>query len=322
MACYWLKMIPRLDMAFPLGRQWQYFFGRAYEPGAGEYLLDHARSGIVMALRACLPYGGRVGVVAYNCHTVANAVVSAGCTPEFLDVDEGLRIEPGQPRLKECDAVIVTNLFGIRNDINALLEENQRAFFIVDNAHGYGLPPEGDFTVYSINQGKYPSLGEGGVLVVSNSSFEPAIRAQYDELPGYGKAQFLKLFVVMIVKAFIYLPWVYTLLTVRLKKGRSGDADHSLIVPRKMCEGVSRMYRAWVDEHKGQAVARPFMDIVRTDSPERVIAQYRARGIEAATHFANCIRWAEEFGYVEGSCPNAERLASHLVMVPNYYKYR
>ena len=79
-------MIPRLDIKFPLKRQWKFWFGRQYEPKEGEYLLNHARTGIVMALRAALPDGGRVGVVAYNCHTVANAVVNAGCTPVFVDV--------------------------------------------------------------------------------------------------------------------------------------------------------------------------------------------------------------------------------------------
>ena len=74
-------MIPRLNISFPLENQKQFWFGKAYSSQAGEYLLNHARSGIVMALRTTLPHGGKVGVVAYNCHTVANAVVQSGCTP-------------------------------------------------------------------------------------------------------------------------------------------------------------------------------------------------------------------------------------------------
>ena len=74
----WAQMIPRLDISFSLKNQWAFCFGQAYAPAKGEYLLDHARSGIVMALRTALPEGGRVGVVTYNCHTVANAVVESG----------------------------------------------------------------------------------------------------------------------------------------------------------------------------------------------------------------------------------------------------
>lgn len=315
-------MIPRLDISFPFKRQKQFCFGREYRPGEGEYLLDHARSGIVMALRACCPEGGRVGVVVFNCHTVANAVVSAGCTPVFLDVDDELRLEldsVSSRNLPQLDAVVVTNLFGVRNDIPAVRRAFPGAVIIVDNVHGYGLPPEGDFTVFSINQGKYPSLGEGGLLFVNNARYLMDIQRQYEELQGYGFFASLKLFVTMIAKAFMYLPTVYGLLTVRLKAGRSNDAVHSPVVPRRMCAGVSRMYRAWAAEHCGEALAKPFMDVLHTDNPERTIAEYRARGIEVATHFGNSIRWAKEFGYVEGTCPNAERLVHLLVMVPNYY---
>ena len=162
-------MIPRLDISFPLYRQWQYWFGKEYEPHKGEYLLNHARTGIVMALRASLPDGGKVGVVAYNCHTVANAVVNAGCTPVFVDVTEELRVDiDSVPR--DLDAIVVTNLFGIRNDVETIRKRCPKALIIVDNAHGYGLPAEGDFTVYSINQGKFPALGPGGLLYINQKN--------------------------------------------------------------------------------------------------------------------------------------------------------
>jgi len=313
-------MTPRLDISFPFERQGQYCFGREYEARDREYLLNHARSGIVMALRACLPGGGKVGVVAYNCHTVANSVVSAGCIPVFLDVENDLTISLDSPRLKECNAIIVTNLFGIRNNIAAIRSVNPDAVIIVDNAHGYGLPSEGDFTVNSINQGKYPALGEGGLLVVGNAKYQETVQRQYDLLPEYSVFEYWKLFATMMIKAIMYRPWIYGKLTLKLKAGRSNNADHTPVVPRRMCKGVSRMYNAWLEEHKGQELAKPFMDIVRTDNPNQVIEEYRAKGIEVATHFKNCIEWDKEFGYEEGMCPNAERLVNHLVMVPNYWK--
>lgn len=159
-------IIPRLDISFSLRRQWSYWFGKEYNPIEGEFLLNHARTGIVMALRVALPKGGRVGVVAYNCHTVANAVANAMCTPVFVDVTDGLTIDI-QSVPKDLDAIVVTNLFGIRNDIEAIRKRSPKAVIIVDNAHGYGLPAEGDFTVYSINQGKFPALGCGGILCVN-----------------------------------------------------------------------------------------------------------------------------------------------------------
>jgi len=319
-------MIPRLDIRFPLKRQWQYWFGKEYVPAENELLLNHARSGIVLALRTTLPNGGRVGVVTYNCHTVANAVISANCTPVFLDVDNNLRINLHRglhrgtvPVCKSgnLDAIVVTNLFGIQNDIAAIRKACPQAIIIVDNAHGYGLPPEGDFTVYSINQGKYPALGPGGILVINNPKF-----TQWCQTPlcNFSFIQQMKEFASMLIKAILYHPFIYGWFTMRLKAGRANNADHTPVVIKAMSPGVSRMYRVWVDKHKGLQLSKPFMDIVRTDDPAKTIAEYKAQGIEADTHFKNCIRWAKEFGYIEGTCPNAERLVDHLVMVPNYYK--
>ena len=205
-------MIPRLDIQFPLKRQWQFWFGGQYEPREGEYLLNHARTGIVMALRAALPDGGRVGVVVYNCHTVANAVVNAGCTPVFVDVTDELKIDVESIPIN-LDAIVVTNLFGIRNDIEAIRKHLPNAIIIVDNAHGYGLPAEGDFTVYSINQGKFPALGEGGILKIALSILDLRLRISdlYSRLPQYTMLGQVKLFCSMLIKAIAYSPCFYWL---------------------------------------------------------------------------------------------------------------
>ena len=144
-------------------------------------------------------------MVVYNCHTVANAVVNAGCVPFFMDVKEDLKIDVATIP-SDLDAIVVTNLFGIHNDITAIRKRLPKAIIIVDNAHGYGLPAEGDFTVYSINQGKFPALGEGGMLIVNSEELrvKSLINEQYEQMPGYGFVGEVKLFVQMMVKAVAY----------------------------------------------------------------------------------------------------------------------
>lgn len=325
-------MIPRLDISFPLHRQLTYWFGQEYQPQKSEYLLNHARSGIVMALRAALPHGGRVGVVAYNCDTVFNAVSQAGCQCVFLDVTDDLKIDlcnlVSDTFLHKngvLDAIIVTNLFGIRNDIEAIRKACPNAFIIVDNAHGYGLPAEGDCTVYSINQGKYPALGEGGILVVQNEEIGRGIEEKYQQLPGYSVLQFWKLFAVMKAKAYVHIPWLYGWLTKPLKSRKKPKNGKPVpIVIKQMCKGVSRMYNSWLENGglkiKEEGCNQLFMDIVRTSDPSKTIAEYRAKGIEAGTHFKHWPMWAAHYGYIAGSCPVAERLVKEMVMVPNYYK--
>ena len=329
-------MIPRLNISFSLRRQWQYWFGTPYVAREGEYLLNHARSGIVMALRAVLQNGGKVGVVAYNCHTVANAVVNAGCTLVFMDVTENLRIDVEMvPR--DLDAIVVTNLFGIRNDISAIHKRCPKAIIIVDNAHGYGLPMEGDFTVYSINQGKFPALGEGGILVVKSpiSNLKSQIDKAYNALSRYGFVAQIRLFVSMLVKAFAYSRCVYWL-TLRMKKGASPEV-HQSVVMKQMAPGIRRLYKAWLPLAEQEIAAQranaakiadmgyetiksdnAFMAIIRTNDVAAAKADFAKRGIETETHFARCIEWATEFGYLPGSCPMAERLTKQLLMIPTY----
>ncbi len=372
-------MIPRLNISFPLKRQWCYWFGKQYEPSRElplntnrdanrscefsqcsrspqeleiigdpensenrvlmrEYLLNHARTGIVMALRVALPMGGRVGVVAYNCHTVANAVVNAGCEPFFVDVTKDLRIDIESVPVN-LDAIVVTNLFGIRNDVATIRKRCPRAIIIVDNAHGYGLPAEGDFTVYSINQGKFPALGEGGILFVIDD-FRFKIDDLYKTLPGYGFIAQVELFISMLIKAIAYSPCFYWL-TMKLKKSANPDV-HETVYMKRMAPGVRRLYQAWLPNADNEITAQranakqicniqskisnsqymigsnAFMAIVKCDDPSALQKQYASRGIETATHFSRCIDWAKQFGYVEGSCPTAEKLTKHLLMIPTY----
>lgn len=337
-------MIPRLQIKFPSERQIFFWCNKEYDVLQNEkYLLNHARSGIVMALRAALPEGGRVGVVAYNCHTVANAVVESGCTPVFVDVTEDLHIDLQHLAAQQLDAIIVTNLFGIRNDIAAIQAVQPNAIIIVDNAHGYGLPAEGDFTVYSINQGKFPALGEGGILMVNNALYQDAIQQQYVVLPTFSKSQELKLFMVMLVKAWIHIPWIYGLLTRRMKAHRGKVACRENVVLRKMAKGVSRMYQQALptigeqiqqQRANAQQIAdkllherlaeqvwygdNAFMLVARSNNPEQLSQYFAKYSVETATHFARAIEWAKEFGYTEGQCPMAERLVKELVMIPTY----
>ena len=336
-------MIPRLDISFPLCSQRAFCFGKSYSPQADEYLLNHARSGIVMALRAALPQGGRVGVVAYNCHTVANAVVESGCKPVFVDVTEDLHIDLQHLAGLQLDAIIVTNLFGIHNDIAAIRAAQPNAIIIVDNAHGYGLPAEGDFTVYSINQGKLPALGAGGLLWVNNAIYQAIIEQQYAVLPSYSRTQELKLFISMLMKAWMHIPWVYGLLTLRMKAHRGKVKCREHIVLRQMAKGISRMYQMvlpTINQQIQQQLTNAqyiidilidkqlvdqvwcgdnaFMLIARTKDTIGLSKYLADHGVESATHFAHAIEWAKEFGYIQGTCPMAERLTKELIMIPTY----
>ena len=341
-------MKPRLKIRFPLRQQWKYCFGRPYSPADNEFLLNHARSGILLALQALdLPAGSQVGVMAYNCHTVFNAVAQAGLQPLFLDVTDQLTLDLDDLRKKRASlrALVVSHLFGIPSDVGAIRQEFPDLPVIEDCAHAFGMKSlEGDFCVFSIGQGKLPSLGDGGILRINNETYLPAVQDLYRRLPDYSRLQSCRQFCTMAIKSVLNSPMVYPWLTRPLKARRRVPSGVEAIAPSKMSRGVSALYETAMHSMpevierrllnarsmeelltglSGVKYVLPgsingFMAVAFCDEREVVRDALLRHGIEAETHFAHCIDWAKAFGYVEGSCPHTEELICHLLMAPTY----
>lgn len=315
-----------------------------YSPKTNEFLLNHARSGLLLALQSLeLPKGSKVGVMVYNCHTVMNAVAQAGHEPIFIDIDDGMRLNFNDLRKKSVGmkALIVTHLFGIENDIGAVRSEFPQLIVVEDCAHAFGKEIVGDFGVYSIGQGKLPSLGDGGILTVNNEKFADAVKALYDKLPSYSRLDNFRLYLKLRLTDLAHKPWIYGI-TSRLKQGKKPQAGREPIVAKRMSAGVQAMLALRNSEVEGKVERRlenvmeetirlkhnslvtnvlcgknAFMLVAFSTSPSALKKQYAKRGIETATHFANSIHWAREFGY-RGDCPNAEKLRKELLMIPVY----
>ena len=63
-----------------------------------------------------------------------------------------------------------------------------------------------------------------------------------------------------------------------------------------------------------------WMVVARTNNVSKLHNLYLSQKVETATHFANCITWAKQFGYIDGNCPMAEQLSQELLMIPTYKK--
>lgn len=339
-------MKPRLEIRFD--KELRHAFKRReplYLPRENEFLLNHARSGLLLALQALnLPEGSGVGVMVYNCHTVMNAVVQAGCKPIFVDVNDNLKLdlEDLQRKSSQMKALIVTHLFGIVNDIEAIRQRFPQLVIIEDCAHFFGKPIEGDFGVYSIGPGKLPSLGDGGVLVVKNVTYQETVQTAYNALPEYSSRNERKLYVKLRLMSLAQSRLLYGWLTRPWKRLRKTPSGKETIVVKKMSAGVQTMLglrkeavQPMVEQRKENARKEmkrladnplatkvllgenAFMLLALCSDPMALKKQYARRGVETATHFANSILWAGEFGY-QGECPNAEKLIGKLLVIPVY----
>lgn len=350
---------PRLFFSFPAKNRKAFVSGKnAYQPQEGEYLLNHNRSGLLLALKSLgLPMGSHVGVMVYNCHTVMNAVDQAGFKVRFIDVDENLRMDLEDLRRKkgELSALIVSHLFGIANDIDDIKKVCTDIPIVEDCAHAYGMRQsgsKGDFAVYSIGPGKFPSVGDGGILKVNNKVYKAALDRRYAEVSDYSRVQEWRLFGKLLATHWLYKPRVYSMVTLPFLKRNNKKiavAKEPVRVQR-MAHGISALYAMalpsvdqWLARHRAVSMdltklfggkkdvrvvndsieeSNCFMFPLYCEQPSAIKADLRQNGIEAETHFRHCLIWAKEFGYEDGNCPKTEDLLRHLLMVPTYKKLR
>lgn len=342
-------MMPRLEIHFNQEERKWFCEGIAYTMPIGEYWLNHCRSGLQLALQALqlTPKSG-VGMMVYNCHTVMNSIGQAECTPIFVDITDRMTIDMEDLARKrnQMQVLIVTHLFGIVNDIKAIKALYPDLIIIEDCAHCFNHAIEGEMGVYSIGQGKFPAIGDGGILKIRDERLEVRgkIDELYSQLQGYGRVEEMKLFTRLCMKASMYKPLIYNLLTLRMKKKQSFSNVQEHVVLQKMSRGVANillhrrtqyedavakrienasLMSETVSElrHEGVKVLvgeNAFMLVANTSDIQGLKAHFAALGIETDTHFAHCIEWARVFGYNDGDCPNAEKLTQKLLMIPTY----
>lgn len=161
------------------------------------------RQALVLLLKAVgVQQGDRVGVCAFTCLSVIEAVKVAGGVPVYLDVDECLCIDPESIRRQEKNSlkvVILQHTFGNPGKLDQLLESCKEinAIVIEDCAHALGCcwngKPLGRFgvgAIYSFQWGKPYTTGEGGMLTVNS---EPLLRKidawinEYSVQPSLGR---------------------------------------------------------------------------------------------------------------------------------------
>lgn len=340
---------PRLNIDFSAAKRRMFInANNVYSPNANEFLFNHNRSAILFILNFLNISGKNVAVMAYNCHTVMNAIHQAGGFPIFIDVDKSLKMDIADLKKKSnkvhIDAIIVTHLFGIPNDIVAI-RDILDVPIIEDCAHAYlspGCGEMGDFAAYSIGQGKFPSIGDGGICVVNNKKYLDKFNSEYDRVERTGLTDRVSLYIRMTIRHFCYKPFIYSI--IRLLKYESSVNVIEKIKIRRMDRGISSLYSYCLtniqeDKKKQQITAKEiiisleslnvtpliepetsncFMLPIECEDKNTVHDFFINKGIESATHFGRCIEWAQEFGYKSGDCPNSEFFTKHLLVVPTY----
>ena len=362
-----MTLIPRLDYRFSLSDFWQGLVGlfrQADDSALKDYLsadkiyyYNHARTAMRIALSSLdLDKGTGIALTAFNCLTVFNAVDIAGYKPVFIDMTDDFQIDMADFRRKRSlfSAVIVNHFFGIPcKSILAIKEEFPELPIIEDCAHSFGSKIEGkptgifgDFAMFSYGMAKFPSVRDGGFMIVNTRKYVPRVESENSWLSLPSVWSEIKNLMAGLVMSFLGKPFIYKNLTkpylkgVESKKDLSGKyatkeaaafRSNQYIYFKKINDVPQRLAVlkesaiAWMKELGMEGIidqeCNYFMFPILTDNREDLIRKYLEKGFELGAHFSKSIVWAKEFGYIPGDCPNAEKVCAKILALPTYYPF-
>lgn len=328
-------------------------------PKAHFYLVSSSRVGIKYTLEAFqLKKGARVGVQPYTCSSVFAAITAAGCIPYFIDINKHLTLstEDLSIKIREIDALIITHIFGFCADIDKIKEIACHIPVIEDCAHAlfseYQQRQVGTFfdaAVFSFGNGKFPSFGGGGLVVVNRPKIADYISKQLDRLPKPTFMQEIKHVVISYIKAQIHskpiqflLNWfrMDTYLANRNKKpiqydfnelqpykSTKGQVTCQLmkykILSRKQNENglylAQKLENSFYFLHKPKDFVNYFFFTLLDKNRDQLFDHLKRKNILSGKHFQHALYWALYYDYKHGDCPLFEEYNGQILAIPCYY---
>lgn len=146
----------------------------------GEFVLFASARGALTATLEILAPKGRIAIPGFTCTAVANAILSAGGEPVYVDVgDDGL---VGIESWPACDLAIVQNTYGFPAPVP------NGSSVIVDTAHRVDLlwRTDAPVSITSFEQSKWLSTGQGGLAFTRDASLAAELRRRRDRHPDPG----------------------------------------------------------------------------------------------------------------------------------------
>jgi dTDP-4-amino-4,6-dideoxygalactose transaminase len=180
---------------------------------------NSGRTSLFIILKALnLPEKAQIGVPLYSCPSVFDAIIHAGYTPVFIDIDINnytLSPEDLQKKIDQIDALVVIHTFGRPADMDKILEIASDKPLIEDCAHALLSKCKGELvgtastaSFFTFRTGKYISAGEGGMIVTKDPNLGSRIEREIEVLPCPSIADEIKHCIITYAKSALYQrPW-------------------------------------------------------------------------------------------------------------------
>jgi len=331
-----------LDSLFLTTGQKVYAFENAFEDYLGVAAVvctAHATASLHLAMLAAgIGPGDEVVTTPMTFLSSSNAVVYAGGTPVFVDVDPATaNIDPVAveaaitPRTR---AIVAVDLYGLMADMVALraIANRHGLSLVEDAAHcvegrrdGFGPGQLADYGCFSFYATKNLTCGEGGAITARDATKKNLLR----QLGSHGMSKN-----AAERHAGKYQHWDMERLGY---KYNLSDVNAALLLPQlpkladrlRRREEISRMYEAAfratpgvsfpvVPEGmtSGRHLFTIWVDPARRDA---VLAGIQSRGIGVAVNYRAVHLtkfYRERFGFRRGMFPEAERIGDSTITIP------
>lgn len=324
------------------------------------YFSNSARTGLRLLLNSLnLPPNARIGIQIYNCNTVFGAISKSGYKPVFIDIDENLTISPDDLNKKkdQIDALIVTHIFGIPADVDQfkriignkpIIEDCAHSFLSVGNGNLTGTI--GDAAIFSFGKAKFPSIGNGGFVIINNRNIIPRFNANFKELKENNIFDEIKNLLISLFQRLLHDKYIYRVITFPFVKKLNNSleldknyfyeekkayksslslflhksSEYELIKEKQIKNAI--LLKRYLNKFENLKFIRIndksepnyFMLPVITNKKQHLIESFNKMGIEIGSHFEKSIEWAKEYGYQTNDCRNAESIIHNLVILPTY----
>jgi dTDP-4-amino-4,6-dideoxygalactose transaminase len=331
-----------LDSLFLTTGQKVYAFEKAFEEYLGVPAVvctAHATASLHLAMLAAeIGPGDEVVTTPMTFLASANAVVYAGGTPVFVDVEPTTaNIDPSAveaaltPRTK---AIIAVDLYGLMADMVALraIADRHGLTLVEDAAHcvegrrdGFGPGQLADYGCFSFYATKNLTCGEGGAITAREASKKSLLR----QLGSHGMSKN-----AADRYAGKYQHWDMERLGY---KYNLSDVNASLLLPQlpklegrlERREEICQRYEAAFRETRGvgfpmvpegmksgRHIFTIWVDPAKRDA---VLAAIQGRGVGVAVNYRAVHLtkfYAERFGFRRGMFPEAERIGDSTITIP------
>lgn len=281
--------------------------------------------------------GDEVIVPSFAFPTTVSSFVAQGAVPVFCDIDPltlGLNLLEAQELITpKTKAIVLIHYGGVPADPEgfARLAKQHGLVLIEDNAHGLGgssdgktLGTFGAMSALSFHETKNISCGEGGALVINESSY--VSRAEILRQKGTDRNRFFRGEVDKYTWQDLGSSWVLSEILSAILYGQLLRFDEIQARRQAVWETYLRELSGWALENKfslskaGHGTAHLFYVLARDRLlRERLIRHLKSRQVTALFHYAalHLSPFGSQFA-IERPLPVTEAITDSLVRLPLY----